>query len=535
MAIFLLAPLAALDASEIKLAGIFTDHAVLQRDLAIPIWGTADAGTKIVIEFADQKQTATTDAQGRWRVLLDPMPAAGNPLTLTVRGKSTLTISDVLVGEVWVCSGQSNMGWPLASRPGAAEAKGTENPKIRLFNVPARFEDLPQSDLNGQWSVCGPDSLVNFSAVAYYFGRDIQQSQRVPVGLIHASYGGSGVAQWTSAQALATEPELQSLRDRQLQEAVARAKQQERLKPEIERYQAAVAQAKRDGTTPPMPPRGMIVETRSTSRLYNGMIHPLIPYGIRGVIWYQGEANVSRAGDYRAMFSTLIRSWRHDWNEGEFPFLFVQIAPYQRIVDRPQESDLAALREAQLQTSRTVPHTGMAVITDWGHETDIHVKQKRPVGERLALLARGLIYGEKVEHSGPRYEAMSVADRRVTLTFSHVGSGLVTRRLVLEDFVSDSRRGEGGALHVAKDETFDLKVPIQGFTIAGADQIFVTAQAEIQGNSVIVWNPQVERPVAVRFGWADYPAGNLFNREGLPASPFRTDSWPLKSLPRVTR
>jgi sialate O-acetylesterase len=304
-------------------------------------------------------------------------------------------------------------------------------------------------------------------------------------------------------------------------------RQRARLQDEIDRYTAAVAKAKQDGIKPPDPPRGMASPACSHSQLYNGMIAPLLPYGIRGVLWYQGEANVGGAADYRSLLSTLIRSWRGEWQQGDFPFLLVQLAPYHKIVEQPQDSDWARLREAQWQTSTAIPNTSMAVITDWGHETDIHVKQKRPVGERLALVARALVYHEPVTYSGPMFAGIERQGQRLIVRFKQAGSGLIARRMALEEIAKDARSGlVGGALHVVADDGNTTPVALEGFTIAGEDRRFVAATAEIRGETVVVHSPQVAEPIAVRYGWADYPTGNLFNVEGLPAGPFRTDDWP---------
>lgn len=467
-AVLLLIP--AVASGNVKPHALISEGMVLQQKHDVNIWGTGDPGEKVVVEFRDQQVSTTADGDGKWLVHLESKEAGG-PFTLRITGKNEITLKNVLVGEVWVASGQSNMGWPVATRPGSKDLAGTENPSIRLFNVPPKLADSPISDVDGRWDECGPHSLLNFSAVAYYFSREIQATQRVPVGLIHASYGGSGIMAWTG---------------------------------------------------------GINATPARDSRLYNGMVAPLLPFRIRGVIWYQGEADVSRAGDYESLFSVLIRSWRQAWGQGDFPFLFVQLAPFKKIVNQPEDSDWAQLREAQLRTSRRVPRTGMAVITDWGHETDIHIKHKRPVGERLARIARVLVYGEELICSGPLFARMNIVGDQAQLGFDHVGNGLTAKRLVLEDMVQDPRSGEkGGALHVAKEEKPAVQAPLQGFTIAGEDRQFLAANAALRGGVVVVSHPQVRKPVAVRYGWANYPIGNLFNSEGLPASPFRTDDWPL--------
>jgi sialate O-acetylesterase len=507
---------------------LISNGVVLQRDRAVNVWGTADRGEVVTVRFRGRESLTTTGGDGQWRLQVESQQAGG-PFPLTIAGKNTIALN-VWVGDVWVCSGQSNMWWPVATRPRSKELIGTENPSIRLFTVSQRKSEVPRRDVEGEWQACGPESLVGFSAVAYYFGRELQATQKIPVGLIHSSFGGSGIEAWISTAAFAKAPELADVRESNAEAARRAAQSRIRLQPEIDRYEAAVTRAKRDGTSPPKPPRGMIARPSTHGQLYNGMLAPLQLVGIRGVLWYQGEANTHRAGDYQSLLTTLIRSWRLEWGQDKFPFLIVQLAPFQKIVTQPQDSDWARLREAQLRTSLAVPKTGLAVITDWGHETDIHVKQKRPVGERLALVARSLVYGERLVHSGPRLTGMKIDGRRAILSFDHIASGLSPRRLVLEDIAKDGRSGlTGGALHVAHNENPTVNVPLQGFAIAGDDRRFVTAQAEIRGDTVIVQSPMVSRPVAVRYGWADYPTGNLFNVEGLPASPFRTDDWPKAS------
>lgn len=521
-----LAAAAAQSFAEISLPPLFSTGFVLQQNAEVKVWGHAAASEMVTVSLRGRRASAVTDAHGRWQITL-PSGAPGGPFPLQVEGSDSKLEREVFVGEVWVCSGQSNMWWPVATRTGSQETKGTENPFLRLFNVSAALSDKPAESVEGEWKACGPEALVNFSAVAYHFGREIQATQRVPVGLIAASYGGSGVGQWTGQEALETDPELQHIRDRETQENAERARKLERLKPEIERYQAALAKAKQEGLPPPAAPRGFSETAPGASCLYNGMIRPLQPYRIRGVLWYQGEANTNQPDDYKARFSVLIRGWRKDWAQGPFPFLFVQLAPYQKMVSSPQESQWAALREAQLQTWQSVENTGMAVITDWGHETDIHVKQKQPVGERLALLARKRVYGEPVVASGPLFKKLDLRDGKAIVHFSELGTGLRVRRMVVESWMTDARNGTGGALHVAKDDDQSAaESALTGFTIAGADRIFHNATAGLEGETVIVSSPLVTAPVAVRYGWADYPTGNLFNKEGLPASPFRSDDWP---------
>jgi sialate O-acetylesterase len=480
----------------VKPHGLIADGMVLQEGMKVPIWGTADDGEEVTVQFQKQ-ELKTTARDGKWMVRLDNLKAGG-PFEMTIAGKNTLTLKNVLVGEVWVCSGQSNMWWTVAlSADPEKNIKNSANPMIRLFTVPDRPAATPQHDVVGKWEQCGPDTVKNFSAVAYFFGRDLQKARNVPVGLIHSSWGGTVAEAWTSRGALEAYPELRGMADQFAMNLKNYPKALEAFKAELERHKAAVEQAKAEGKKPPpapKPPQDPAANPNSPTALYNGKIAPLQPYAIRGAIWYQGESNVGRAAQYQILFPALIKDWRDTWGEGDFPFLFVQLAQFRKIVKEPQESAWAELCEAQLLTSLRVPNTAMAVITDVGDENDIHPKKKEPVGARLALAALALAHGEKIVYSGPVYDRMEVDGDKAILSFKSVGGGLM-----------------------AKDG------PLQGFTIAGADKKFVNAEAEIQGLEVVVRSPKVPKPVAVRYGWADCPVVNLWNKDGLPASPFRTD------------
>jgi sialate O-acetylesterase len=456
--------------ADVKPNGLITNGAVLQQGMPVPIWGAAAEGEKVTVTF--QEQTVSTTARdGKWLVRLKPL-RAGGPFTMTIAGANVIELSEILVGEVWIASGQSNMAWPVdRSADADAVMAASSDPMLHLFSVPYADAAAPASDVNGAWQQAGPDTIAGFSAVAYCFGRDLRQALNVPVGIINSCVGGTAAQQWTRRSFLASDARL------------------------------------RDAITP------------NTGGLYNGMIAPLIPYAIRGAIWYQGESNAGAAYQYRTLFPGMIRNWRQDWREGDFPFVFVQLAPFMRINPYPEESQWAELREAQLLTSRRVPRTAMAVITDVGDEQDIHPQQKAPVGARLALAALHVAYGKPVAHTGPVYRSMRIKGRYATLTFDHVGEGLVAR---------------GG------EPT--------GFTVAGADRKFYNARARIVSrNQVMVWSASVAHPVAVRFGWANYPVVNLFgteravhglgpelNRaeESLPASPFRTDDFPILTGPK---
>lgn len=492
--------------ADVRPAALFSDGAVLQRQRPVPVWGWGDEGENVTVRFNGQEKS-TTVRGGRWMVRLDPMEAGG-PFTLTIRGRNNVEVRDVLVGEVWVCSGQSNMQWPmkLSDMPEPDTIQKSSDPQMRLFTVPRRAADTPQSDVQARWEPCDPSTLPEFSAVAYFFGRRLRQELNVPVGLISSNYGGTPAEAWTSCAALRFDPVLRNLLDRQAQAAAAYPSRLAEWRRAMDAHRQEADKARQEGREPPRPPAQPQDPAESPQRpggLYNAMIAPLIPYAIRGVIWYQGESNAGEAWLYRRLFPAMIRNWRANWGQGDFPFLFVQLAPYTRIKPEPGDSKWAELREAQLLTALNVPNTAMAVITDLGDEDDIHPRRKAPVGERLALAALAKAYARKVEYSGPVYRKMQVEGSRVRLSFDHAEGGLV---------VHGDR--------------------LTGFAIAGGDGRFVNAEARVEGDQVIVWSPQVPRPAAVRFGWADYPVVNLYNRAGLPASPFRTDDFPMVTAPR---
>ncbi len=494
---------------------LFTDHGVLQRDKPIVVWGTADPGERVRVSLSNETGTTAatqTNADGRWMAELPPL-LAGGPFTLSIQGKNQIQLKDVLIGEVWICSGQSNMEFGLRNSFDSNKAiAAASNPKLRLFTVTKATAMSPLDKVKGDWKECTPETAAAFSAVGYYFGRDLQKALGVPVGLIHTSWGGTPAQAWTSKDALEAVPALRhyqaALADQLAKYDAGKAKEQyaaalQKYEQAMAEYKKAAAKAKEEGKKAPQAPRKPQPPTPpgesqyNPSVLYNAMIAPLIPYGIRGAIWYQGESNAARAYEYRMLFPTMILDWRDHWKQGDFPFLCVQLAPFHKIEDKPTESDWAELREAQLLTTKKLPKVGMAVITDVGEENDIHPKKKEPVGARLALLAREIAYGQNIVAMGPAYRTMRIEKNRIVLMFDNVGTGLECRGPKLT-----------------------------GFTIAGYDRKFHVAEAEIQGRTVIVTSPEVENPLAARFGWANYPVVNLWNKDGLPATPFRTDTWP---------
>jgi sialate O-acetylesterase len=479
--------------ADVKLPNLFSDHMVLQQGAKVPVWGWAEDGEKITVEFKGQK-VSTVAKGGRWMVKLSRLKADATPATLKVTGSNTIEIRNVLVGEVWIASGQSNMQWAMnqAHEPQADIANST-HPHLRLLYVPRTRRDAPTNNIDATWTLCEPKTVEGFSAVAYYFGRDLQRALGVPVGIIHTSWGGSPAEVWMREEALSKNPDYK----RDILDPYPKAEAS--YKAALAKWQkdsAEAKKAKKPLTT--QPPRAPWKPTE----LYNGMIAPLIPVAIKGAIWYQGESNAGRAHQYRSLFADMIKNWRQDW-DNDFTFLLVQLAPFKKIETQPGDSDWAELREAQLLATQKLPKVGMAVITDVGEENDIHPKKKAPVGARLALAARGIAYGEKIEYSGPVFRSLKIKGHEAVVSFSHVGRGL------------EARGGE-----------------LRGFAICGDDRKWVWGKAEIRGSTVVVTSPEVAKPVAVRYGWANYPVVNLWNKDGLPATPFRTDNFPMITAPR---
>ena len=537
---------------------IFGDHMVLQQDRRIPVWGTAAPGEKVTVTLGHESGSAQADASGDWRVDLPPIGANAAPQTLTVAGTNTLTFHDVLIGDVWVESGQSNMEFGIGGVPQAADimAKADE-PMIRLFCVPKATSLEPRQEIGppqpdvrqGQWQVCTPDSLAHmggpkgFSAVGYFFGHELQQATGHPIGLLGTWWGGTPGQAWTSLDGLKKDKELayyvgvyQKTADNyakaqaelpQLQADFAAAKKQwdaevgAPMKPLLDAWYkdsaAAIARGQapparpvpsRPEPKPPVPPDGGY---QGPANLYNAMIVPLMPFAIKGVAWYQGESNgntIPNARLYAVLFPRLITDWREKWGEGNFPFLFVQIADFGAPAKLPSEGSLARLRESQTK-ALSLPNTGMAVAIDVGNPYDIHPKDKLDVGHRLALAARHVAYGEDIVYSGPIYDSMEVSGGKIVLHFKNIGSGLKI----------------GAPPWSWSNAPLVVPTELTGFGIAGEDRKWVWAQAVISGDTVIVSSDEVPAPVAVRYGWANTPACDLYNREGLPASPFRTDDW----------
>ncbi|NIG56454.1 sialate O-acetylesterase [Chitinophaga sp. Cy-1792] len=474
--------------ADIRLANLFTDHAVLQRNTVVPVWGTATDGKTITVSFNGQKVSAVAK-DGRWMVRLQPLKAGG-PYTLTASGDGMVTVTDILVGDVWLCSGQSNMDkevGPHKNQPDVdnyqQELAKANHPQIRLFKVPAKEGAVtPQEEVNTAWSLCDSAHVRAFSAAGYFFGRDLQPEIKVPLGLIHSCWGGTAAEYWLDKSVMAADPELRSL-------VTSYEESMQGYEEKSARLQEALKAAAAAGTTDTASVKAynqLKLLKRNGGGLYNAMIYPLRNFPITGVIWYQGESNSDRAKQYETLFPALIKNWRDTWHQ-DLPFLFVQIAP--------NKSKGPDLREAQFLTWKRVPNTFMAVITDGIDSTfNLHPGNKQLVGARLALAARAMVYREKLEYSGPVYESAIFKGSQAILSFSHTGKGLVAKN-----------------------------GPLTGFTIAGEDKVFVPAKATISGNKLVVTAEGVKRPVAVRFGWTDIPHDNFYNSADLPASPFRTD------------
>ncbi len=654
--------------ANIELPPIFSDHAVLQRSEAVPIWGRAEPGEEVTVAIADEIATTTTGRDGKWRVTLNLSKKASGPFQLRVKGANQVEVSDVVIGEVWMCSGQSNMDWSVSRTIDAASAIAvSSNHNFRVFEPVPRTSAQPAEELEGKWLVADPSVTGRFPAVGYYFGKALQESVGGPVGLLSISWGGTPVEAWTSREALQSDPSLkigsEAMRRRTEEYPAALAEYVAKLeawkqkygrrehspddpgayaKPGIStfdwtpvtlpgplsgaglpdagviwiRRQFPITQAMTVGplfielgllhdfdsayldgekvseTTPrtagaasprvyyvekakagevtvavrlvapaggagvfgpesgfcidgsplagrwlakveqPLPPASAEAkaeypapmptapsESKTPSYVYNGMVAPVIPYGIKGVAWYQGEDNGPRAYQYRTAFPLMINDWRNRWGEGAFPFYFCQLANYGKVRSEPADSAWAELREAQTRTL-SLPNTGQAILIDLGEEADIHPRDKREVGSRLARIALAKTYGRAIEYSGPVFESMESAGGAVRLRFSHCKGGLVAREIPA----------------TYRPKTVDVtRVPrvrnspgseVEGFAVCGADHLWRWADAAIDGASVVVTAKGVSQPVAVRYAWGDSPVFNLYNRDGLPAGPFRTDSFP---------
>ena len=491
--------------ADISVPSLFGDHMVLQRDQPNTIWGWADEGEVVTVDIASQRHTARARADGRWRIKLDPLPVGG-PYRLRIRGKNDLSFEGILVGEVWLCSGQSNMQWEVnRSKDADIERLGARYPMIRHITVPRIGTQEPQNEFEGSWQPCSPETIGEFSAVGYYFGRQLHLTLQVPVGLIDNAWGGSSAEAWVRRDLLESDDRYAALMDRweETERTYDHDEAMKQYEAALKDWEDRVAKANAEGRPAPedrpRQPRNPLVNQHRPANLYNGVLHPVIGYGLRGVIWYQGESNASRAYQYRHLFPLMIQNWREVWKQGDFPFYWVQLADYRDEAPSPGASEWAELREAQTLALDRLVNTGQAVITDLGEAHDIHPKNKQDVAKRLARLALADLYDQDIVARSPRFQEMSKNGNKILLSFKEVGSGL---------------------------DTVDVDTPL-GFTIAGEDRQFVPAKATIIApHQVAVWSEAIDSPLAVRYAWADNPLCNVQNQEGLPLTPFRTDDWP---------
>ncbi len=443
----------------VKLPAVIGDNMVLQQQQLVPIWGWDDPDMMVTVEMGEVKETAQADKDGKWMVML-PAMSAGGPHLVTIVGSNTISLKNVCVGEVWLCGGQSNMEWTVHDSKGAnEEIAAAHHPRIRHIKIPHTTAEKPQSDVKSSgWQICTPESAGKFTAVGYYFARHLQRELKVPVGLIGSNWGGTPIEPWIPANGFTKVPALSEFADN------------------IDKYPVR---------------RGKAIYHKSPLALYNGMINPLTPYALKGVLWYQGESNLGDGMLYHEKMKALIIGWRTAWNRADMPFYFVQLAPYRYKGD---PLALPGIWEAQTATL-SMQHTGMAVTVDL---SDIRPKNKQDVGKRLALWPLAKNYGRTdLVYSGPLYKSMQVENNKVRITFDHVGGGLISR---------------------------DGK-PLSYFAVAGKDQKFATASADIDDDTIVVGADSVSEPVAVRFAWDQEATPNLSNKAGLPASPFRTDEW----------
>jgi sialate O-acetylesterase len=457
--------------AQVQLDSLFTNGGVLQQGMKVPIFGTGTPNDDVFVTLQDQRASTKVDADGRWRVELQPL-RAGGPYQMTVTADKAIQLRMLMVGEVWIVAGGTNMQWLVMRSEGyGGVITHTGNKDLRLFTSKREGALEPEFTNDALWHSAGAASVGTFSAVGYFFGRSLlphlkvpgEPNLKVPVGLISCNHFESTIESWISREALKDSPELK-----------------DSLEKPINSYQ-----------------------TRSPTVLFNGMVHPLTQYAVRGVLWYHGENEIDRAYEYRFGLSTMIADWRKHWNRPDLPFVIVQQTPYKITSKTYKESKLAELRDSQWHVSRQVPNTVLVVTTDCGDQFDLHPPQKEPVGRRASLAARGLVYGEKFAYQGPTYVSTRFVRNEAIVRFDNIGGGLEAKG----------------------DE-------LTGFFVAGSDNTFYTAKAEIKDDTVVVTSTQVAVPVAVRYAWADFPTGNLQNKEGLPASPFRTDNYHLTSQPK---
>ncbi len=485
--------------SQIKLPSLVGNNMVLQQNSKVNLWGWAAPNEKINIQLGwlNSKLEITAKPDGTWKTAVETPKASEKPYIIVLEASNKIVLKNVLIGEVWICSGQSNMYFPIGKedktwKTGVVnyeeEIKNANFPNIRLFTVLTKASPKPLDDVTGSWAECSPESIKNFSAVAYFYGRDLYQKLNIPIGLISSSWGGTKAEAWTAQNVLEENPDFLSILEND-------AKNEKTYQEKLEKYYSDFKTeriANNNDLTKSEVKKPKKEDNKTSYVLYNAMLYPLTNYTIKGAIWYQGESNAESAILYRSLFPAMVKNWRNVWNQGDFPFYYVQIAPH--------KGQNAFIREAQLLSLKTIPSSGMVVTTDVGDANNIHPIDKQTVGHRLALIARAKTYNEnKLVYSGPIYNQMKIKKDRIQLFFDYADSGLVKTGDVLKEF-----------------------------EIAGDDKKFFPADAKIDGKTIIVSSKEVKNPVAVRFAWKAVPEPNLFNKENLPASPFRTDDWVIE-------
>ena len=501
--------------AELRLPAIIGDNMVLQQKQTNPIWGWDTPGTTVKVSFGSQTKSATADAKGKWTVKLDPVSANAEPAAMSIAGTTKRELKNILVGEVWLCSGQSNMGFNLGSVwDSDLDIATAKYPNIRLISVPQVGTQELQDDFKGQWEECSPTTAGAFTAVGYHYGRVLHEMLGVPVGLIDNAWGGSACEAWVRRDVLEQDARFKKMiaQWKQTESTFTDAAFEKQLadhEMKLEAWTAARKTAIKEGKmftgNAPRAPQNPLRGQKRPGNLYAGCLNPIIGYGIKGAIWYQGESNASQAHEYGYLFPLMITHWRSEWKQGDFPFYWVQLADFKPEMSEPGDSDWAELRESQTKTMSKIANGGQCVITDLGEANDIHPKNKRDVAERLARWALAKDYGMKLPYRSPEYKDMKIAGGKALLTFDHAPYGLRT---------------------VDVDEA-------KGFAICGTDKKWVWAKASIIGgskkgtNQIEVSSPLVATPVAVRYAWGDNPVCNVFSIEGLPLTPFRTDDFPM--------
>jgi sialate O-acetylesterase len=501
---------AAVARAELKLPAIIGDHMVLQQKQSNPIWGWDTPGPKVTVTFAGQAKTADAGEDGKWMVKLDAVPANATPQVLSIEGTTKREIQDVLVGEVWMCSGQSNMGFTLKGDwNGDLEAVASNLPNLRLIKVPNVGTQELKNDFNGSWRASTAETALPFSAVGFLFGRYIHQVVGVPVGLIDNAWGGSAAEAWVRRTTLEGDPRFQLLmentvkREADLQAEEAKTKYEAALARWKENAEKLRAEGKPVPRAPGSPQQWLNGNARP-GNIFNGVVFPTLPYGIKGVIWYQGESNASRAYEYADLFPFMIEQWRKEWGQGDFPFYWVQLADFRPEMPTPGDSQWAELREAQTKTMK-LPNTGQAVITDLGEARDIHPKNKHDVAARLVRWALAKDYGIKLPFRSPEMKSVEFNENKAMVTVDCFGSSL---------------------------RPFDVEEAV-GFAVCGEDKVWRWAKGKVLGKDrVEVWSEEVPKPIAVRYAWADNPVCNLTSQEGLPLTPFRSDDFELTTKPK---